>query len=175
MAARNWDTCFRLVLKHEGGFVNHPRDPGGMTNLGVTRRVWEAYVGHLVDEADMRSLTPDLVKPLYKKLYWDKVRADSLPMGVDYAVYDFAVNSGVDRAAKMLQTIAGVTADGVIGPKTLAEVGSLPPVNTIRSLCAARESFLRSLPTWPTFGKGWLRRVNDVSRKALEMTKAPVT
>jgi len=175
MAARNWDQCFRLVLKHEGGYVNNNLDPGGMTNLGVTKRVWEEFVGHRVDEADMRSLTPDMVKPLYKRMYWDKIRGDSLPLGVDYATYDFAVNSGVERAAKMLQTVVGASPDGVIGPKTLAEVGSLPPADVIRSLCAAREAFLQSLKTWPVFGKGWGRRVNDVSRKAVEMTKAPVT
>src|ERR1700686_1791164 len=99
----NFDNVLKLVLKEEGGFVNDPRDPGGMTNLGVTKRVWEAFVGHDVDEAGMRALTPPAVGPLYPQNYWNRVHADDLPVGVDYAVMDYAVNSGTSRAAKTLQ------------------------------------------------------------------------
>lgn len=175
MAVKNWDECFRLVIRHEGGYVNHKDDPGGMTNLGVTRRAWEAYTGHPASEEDMRALTPLRVKTFYKTQYWDKVRGDNLPLGLDYVVYDFAVNSGVARASRMIQTLAGVEADGVIGPKSLAAIGSLPPPDLIRSLCATRLAFLKSLPTWRVFGKGWGRRVNEVEAKALAMAKTPVS
>ena len=171
MAAENWEQCFAMVLKHEGGYVNHPKDPGGMTNLGVTKRAWEQYVGHEVDEATMRGLTPEKVKPFYKAMYWDKIKGDLLPSGVDYAAYDLAVNSGVGRAAKYLQHIAGVTADGVIGPKSMEAILACDPEETVDSLCDRRLDFLKALPTWDTFGKGWGRRVAEVEAKATEMAK----
>jgi len=165
----NWDTCFAMVLKHEGGFVNHPKDPGGMTNLGVTRTNWELYLDHDVTEADMRALTPEMVKPFYKKNYWDRIRGDELPSGVDYAAYDLAVNSGTGRAAKYLQQIAGVTADGVIGPKSLEAIQKCDAEDTVDEICNMRMDFLKNLNTFDTFGKGWTIRVNDVKAKATEM------
>jgi lysozyme family protein len=168
----NWEDAFAAVLKHEGGYVNHPRDPGGMTNLGVTKRTWEAYVGHEVDEAAMRALTPEVVKPFYKKLYWDKIKGDDLPSGVDYAAYDLAVNSGTGRAAKYLQEIAGVPADGVIGPKSIAAIQACPANEMVDALCDMRLDFLKRLPTWDTFGKGWGKRVADVEGKASAMAKS---
>jgi lysozyme family protein len=167
----NWDACFAMVLKHEGGYVNHPSDPGGMTNLGVTKRVWEEFVGHPVDEAAMRALTPDMVKPLYKKNYWDKIKGDQLPAGIDYAAYDLAVNSGTGRAAKYLQRIAGVPDDGVIGPKSMEAIMACDPEETVDAICEMRLEFLQKLPTWGTFGKGWGRRVEEVEAKAAEMAK----
>ena len=160
-----------MVLKHEGGYVNNPKDPGGMTNLGVTKRAWEEYVGHEVDEATMRGLTPEIVKPFYKKCYWDKIRGDELPPGIDYAAYDLAVNSGTGRAAKYLQQIAGVTADGAIGPKSIEAIKACNPEETVDALCDMRLDFLKRLPTWDTFGKGWGRRVEEVESKASEMAK----
>jgi lysozyme family protein len=167
----NWEKSFQMVLKSEGGFVNNPKDPGGMTNLGVTKKVWEEFVGHEVDEAEMRALTPELVKPLYKKNYWDKIKGDQLPIGVDYAAYDLSVNSGTGRAAKYLQRIAGVPDDGAIGPKSVEAIQSCDPDQTVDALCDMRLEFLKRLPTWDTFGKGWGRRVEEVKAKALEMTK----
>jgi lysozyme family protein len=165
----NWDDSFAAVLKHEGGFVNHPKDPGGMTNLGVTKAAWESYVGKTVDEAFMRSLTPEVVKPFYKAMYWDKIKGDQLPAGVDYAAYDLAVNSGVGRAAKFLQTIAGVTADGVLGPKSMGAIRECDPEQAVDALCDMRLDFLKRLPTFDTFGKGWSRRVAEVKDKASGM------
>ena len=167
----NWDASFKMVLKHEGGFVNHPKDPGGMTNLGVTKRAWEEYVGQEVDEAAMRALTPEIVQPFYKKCYWDKIRGDDLPSGIDYAAYDLAVNSGTGRAAKYLQQIAGVAADGAIGPKSIEAIKSCNAEETVDALCGMRLDFLKRLPTWDTFGKGWGRRVEEVEAKATEMAK----
>jgi len=158
----NWQTCLQHVLKSEGGYVNHKDDPGGMTNLGVTKRVWEEWVGHAVDEQTMRNLTPDLVAPLYKKRYWDAVRADDLPSGVDFVVFDCAVNSGVGRASKFLQQAAGVTDDGKIGPGTLQAVMAKDPKELVDTFCDKRQAFLEALPTFATFGKGWSRRVAEV-------------
>ena len=167
----NWDSCFTMVLKHEGGYVNHPKDPGGMTNLGVTKRAWEQYVDHDVTEADMRALTPETVKPFYKAMYWDKIKGDDLPSGVDYAAYDLAVNSGVGRAAKYLQQIAGVPADGIIGRISMEAIKSCDAAEMVDSICDRRLDFLKALPTWDTFGKGWGRRVAEVEAKASEMAK----
>jgi len=165
----NWDKSFEMVLAHEGGFVNNPKDPGGMTNLGVTKAAWEGYVGRPVNEEFMRALTPDAVKPFYKAMYWDKIKGDQLPAGVDYAAYDLAVNSGTSRAAKYLQEIAGVFADGVIGPKSLEAIKSCDPEQTVDALCDMRLDFLKRLPTFETFGKGWSRRVAEVKDKASGM------
>jgi lysozyme family protein len=162
----NFDAALAAVLHHEGGFVNHPADPGGMTNLGCTKKVWEEWVGHPVDERAMRALTPADVAPLYKAKYWDKVRGDDLPTGVDYVVFDAAINSGPGRAAKWLQEVAGVTADGAIGPGTLGAVQSHDPAEIVRKYQARRLAFLEALPTWGTFGKGWGRRVAEVGHAA---------
>lgn len=166
----NFDAALKAILHHEGGFVNHPADPGGMTNLGVTKTVWEEWVGHPVDEKQMRALTPELVGPLYKKKYWDKIKGDDLPDGVDYAVFDAAVNSGPGRAAKWLQGCVGVEQDGGIGPKTLAAVAAFDPKELVEDYAKRRLSFLMDLPHWGTFGKGWSRRVAEVQNTASSMT-----
>ena len=166
----NFEQCLALVLKSEGGFVNNVKDPGGMTNLGVTKAVWENWVGHPVTEADMRALGPKDVAPLYKANYWDKIGGDSLPLGVDYATFDMAVNSGVNRAAKTLQQILGVTpVDGQIGPATLRACEEANAREVATRVCESRLAFLQSLSTYATFGKGWSRRVSDVERLAFNM------
>ena len=167
----NFNLCLQLVLQHEGGYVNNPADPGGMTNLGVTARVWEEWVGHPVDEKQMKALTPAIVAPLYKKKYWDACRADDLVSGLDYCVFDVAVNSGVGRAIKFLQSCVGVTADGGFGPATYAAVkqNEKDPKALIELYCAKRLEFLQSLKTFEVFGKGWSRRVAEVQDKALKM------
>ena len=101
----NFSQCFALVLKHEGGYVDNPADPGGATNLGCTKAVWEQYIGRSVTKDDIKALTPNDVMPLYKAKYWDTIKGDDLPEGVDYAVFDFAINSGPSRAAKALQSV----------------------------------------------------------------------
>ena len=162
----NFPAALALVLKSEGGFVNHPRDPGGVTNLGVTRNVWRDWVNRDVDEAEMRSLTPELVTPLYKARYWDACKCDDLPRGVDYAVFDSAVNMGPQRAAKLLQTALGVTADGVIGRATIAAATAANPVELLDAFSQGKEAFYKSLSTFATFGKGWLNRVSHVQDAA---------
>jgi len=162
----NFPASLALVLKAEGGFVNHPRDPGGMTNLGVTRNVWREWVKRDVDEAEMRSLTPEKVMPLYKTKYWDACKCDELPLGVDYAVFDFAVNAGVSRASKTMQTALGTAADGIVGPATIGVAVNADPDHFLEKFSAAKEHFYRGLQTFDVFGKGWLRRVSEVKQTA---------
>ena len=165
----NFDKCFELMLGHEGGYVNNPSDPGGRTNLGVTQRAWETYLNRSVTEIEMRGLTPETVKPFYKLNYWDKIKGDQLPAGVDYAAFDLAVNSGVGRAARYLQQIAGTLSDGVIGPKSIEAIKSCDPKQAIEAICDMRLDFLKPLPTFVTFGKGWNRRVAEVKDKSAAM------
>lgn len=165
----NFEKALAAVLHHEGGFVNHPADPGGMTNLGCTKKVWEEFVGHPVDEKAMRALTPADVAPLYKRAYWDKIKGDDLPAGVDYAVFDASINSGPGRAAKWLQECVGATPDGAIGPGTLQAVAARDPAEIVDLYQAKRLRFLKALNTWDTFGKGWERRVLEVEKAAETM------
>jgi lysozyme family protein len=161
-----FEYAMRLLLRHEGGFVNHPKDPGGMTNLGVTKAVWEAHTGKPATEADMRALTPEAVQPVYKSRYWDAIRGNELPHGVDYCLFDCAVNSGPGRAVKILQYVLYQKVDGVLGPKTLAAIMNADPVELIEDYSQRRLEFLQSLPTWETFGKGWGKRVAEVEMEA---------
>jgi len=165
----NFEKSLAELLKHEGGFVNHPSDPGGATNLGVTQAVWEDWIDRTVSEENMKALTPAKVAPLYKELYWDRIKGDKLPSGVDYVVFDAAVNSGASRAAKWLQTTVAAVADGAIGEQTLKLVVLTNPQMLIDKYSANRLAFLQRLATWPTFGKGWERRVEEVRATALKM------
>lgn len=171
----NFDAALVKLLAHEGGYVNHPADPGGMTNLGVTRRVWEEFTGKPASESDMRALTPAKVGLLYKARYWDACKADDLPAGVDYAVFDAAVNSGPRQAAKWLQRAVGVADDGAIGKMTLAAVAAKPAADVVQRFNDQRMAFLRGLSTFNTFGKGWSRRVADVQAVASSMVSGSTT
>lgn len=166
--------CFAETLSHEGGFVNHPLDPGGMTNLGVTRKTWAAWTGRKVSEvseAEMRSLTPERVVTVYHQNYWQAVRGDDLPRGVNMMVFDIAVNSGPKRAILMLQkginSLKGsrvkVAVDGAIGPKTIAAARSADSVDLIKAIANSRLWFYIDLSTFKTFGKGWMVRLLDVA------------
>ena len=168
----NFEKSLAELLKHEGGFVNHPSDPGGATNLGVTQAVWEDWIDRAVSEENMKALTPAKVAPLYRELYWDRVKGDKLPSGVDYCVFDAAVNSGASRAAKWLQTTVAAVPDGAIGEQTLKLVLLTNPQMLIDKYSANRLAFLQRLETWPTFGKGWERRVREVQQTATDMCKA---
>lgn len=169
MTKENFGKSFSYVLSHEGGYSNHPKDPGGATNLGVTKKVWEEYVKRPVTIEEMKLLKVSDVKSLYKEKYWDAINGDSLPSGVDHCLFDYAVNSGPQRAARLLQSIAGVIIDGKIGPKTLAAISVLNPVTLVYEICDGRLKFLQSLPTFGTFGKGWTKRVKRVEAEALDL------
>lgn len=169
---QNFDKAIEHTLKEEGGYVNNPKDPGGMTNLGVTARVWEEWVGHPVDEKQIRALTKADVVPLYQRKYWNATRCSELPSGIDLCVFDTAVNSGPGRAVKILQNCLGVPADGAIGPTTIAAVSQFKGsslIHLIEDYCSARQAFLISLPTFATFGKGWTARVTRLKEHATKM------
>ena len=168
---QNFDKALVAVLVHEGGFSNNKADPGGMTNLGCTKAVWEEHCGHDVDEKAMRALTPNDVGPLYRQKYWNKICGDDLPSGVDYVVFDAAINSGPGRAAKWLQACVGVEPDGGIGPKTLAAVRAFDAKQLVDDYGKRRLSFMMDLSTWDTFGKGWTRRVLEVTATGEQMTE----
>lgn len=161
------EICIPRILKHEGGFVDHPRDPGGATNKGITLATFRRYIKPRGTVADLRRLTTGQATIVYKRRYWDAVCADLLPVGVDYAVADFAVNSGPRRAARYLQASVGATVDGRIGPQTIAATRAMPPEDVVTALCDKRLAFLQRLRTWRSFGRGWGRRVADVRADAL--------
>jgi lysozyme family protein len=168
-----FNAALKIVLKHEGGYVNHPKDPGGRTNLGVTQRVWEAWTGKPATETEMRGLTVDMVAPLYRKKYWDKVRAPELPAGLDLHVFDFGVNAGPARAIRYLQMMVGSSPDGIWGPATKRALGNYVQqygaAKAIARYGELREQYYRQLRTFPTFGRGWLRRNREVTASALGM------
>ena len=168
-----FDTCLAIILHEEGGYVNNKADPGGMTNLGITRNTWEAWSKKAASEADMRALKPATVAPLYRANYWSPLCCDRLPPALALCVFDFGVNTGTKRAARYLQQFVGAFADGNIGPATLAAVDGWIAVHgvaaAVRGYQEARRSFYRQLATFKTFGKGWLRRVDEVQALALGM------
>ena len=166
---QNFDKCMSMLLKHEGGYVNHPSDPGGMTNLGITKRTYDEYHGTDIDEEGMRNLKKSGVEPIYRQNYWNRCRCQDLPSGVDWAVFDFAVNAGTGRAAKALQKAVEVEQDGFIGPLTLMKVKHHEVVNIINRIATYREQFYRSLSTFDTFGKGWIRRNDETREQAISM------
>ena len=161
------------VLKHEGGFVQHPRDPGGATKFGITRETLARAKKRPASINDVRRLSRKEAIAIYRQLYWEAVRADELPPGLDLAAFDLAVNSGPTRAVKMLQTALGVEADGIIGPITLGAAREADAPETIRRLTKARLGFLGRLATWPVFGLGWRRRVLAVEQEALRLASLP--
>ena len=165
----NFDKCLEMILHHEGGYVNHPKDPGGETNLGVTKRVYEEWGG----QKNMKDLTVEDVAPIYKKNYWGRAKCDQLPSGLDLAVFDWSVNSGVGRAVKKLQKMIGTVADGGIGPNTLKSLEEYIRHHgletTIENYKDIRQAFYRSLSTFNTFGKGWTKRNNETLEAALKM------
>ena len=165
----NFETALAKVLEHEGGFVNHPRDPGGATNLGVTLRTWQEWRRRPVTVEQLKDLTPSDVAPMYRKKYWNIAGCDSLPAGLDYVVFDFAVNAGPGRALKTLQTAVGATPDGVLGPKTLAAITALGVEKSIERFTEERLKFYRSLPTFDVFGRGWTRRSKESEDAAKTM------
>ena len=156
-----------MLLHHEGGYVNHPKDPGG-ENLGVTRAVYEQWVGRQVMDGEMKALTVEDVAPIYISNYWDKIRGDDLPSGLDFAAFDWAVNSGTGRPAKVIQKYISAKQDGAIGWGTLALVAENDPSKMIQYL-EQRQKFYERLKTFETFGKGWTRRNQETLKAAMEM------
>lgn len=169
----NFDRCLSEVLQHEGGWADDPHDPGGATMRGITIGTFRAWKGRGVTKAELRAISDADLRAIYRQKYWDAVRGDYLPAGLDLVAFDAAVNSGVSRGAKWLQTALGVAADGKIGPATLAAARKAHPEAVIDRATSARLAWLRTLPTWGRFGKGWSRRVDSVHEEASAMAKAP--
>ena len=165
----NYDLCLETILHHEGGYVDHPDDPGGETNLGVTKKVYEEWGG----TKNMKDLTVEDVAPIYKKNYWDRVKGDELPSGLDLCVFDFGVNAGTGRAAKYLQSMVGATADGAIGPATLRAVHAYVQIEGLEHAIGEyqhkRQGYYEGLKHFATFGRGWTRRVSETTALAFEM------
>jgi lysozyme family protein len=172
MAADAFHDALDIVLSHEGGFSDHRSDPGGATNLGITRATLAAFRKAPVTRDDVKRLGREEAARIYRALYWDRIDGDALPAGVDLMVFDYAVNSGPERAVRTLQTLAGAPADGRIGPATRAAVAAADPAALISGIASRRTSFLRRLPTFGVFGRGWTRRVERVTAAALAM-RAP--
>jgi len=158
----SFDTAVSLVLEHEGGLVNHPSDPGGLTKYGISQRAYPTL--------DIASLTEEDAKAIYKRDYWDRVQGDLLPEGISTLVFDSAVNQGVVRATLLLQKALGVDADGIIGPRTLAAASRANPRDFAVKFGAERAVHYARLPTFPIFGRGWMRRLLDVTVRSTHGT-----
>jgi len=167
----NFDKCLHMLLEHEGGYVNNKHDKGGMTNLGVTKRVYDKWIGRESTEQEMRDLTPDDVAPIYKKNYWNRVKGDSLPSGLDWACFDWAVNSGSGRPAKAVQRAVGATQDGAIGNQTLGLIAEKDPKFIIDYVYTVRQAFYESLDDYKHFGRGWSRRNTETLHQAMKMVE----
>ena len=176
---RNYDKALKELLASEGGYTNEATDPGGPTNFGIT--IYDAHMylnpvlsgkppWNLYDINFMKRMKLEEAKSIYRAKYWKRLQCDLLPDGVDYSVFDYGVNSGVTRSARLLQELVGANPDGFIGPKTLdATTRYGDKINLIKAFNAKRLSFLRGLRHWPTYGRGWTTRVNKVNRISLNM------
>ena len=157
----NFDRCMNEVFAHEGGYVNDPHDTGGETNMGISKRAYP--------HEDIKGMTRARAAEIYRRDYWDAVRGDDLPFGLDLVAFDAAVNSGVSRGAKWLQQAIGVTPDGKIGPATLAAAKSTYQPAAIMRAVGFRRNFLTQLPGWAHFGAGWDKRLKSVEAEATAM------
>ena len=170
-----FERCLTEVLRHEGGYVDHPSDPGGATNMGITRKTLARWrkVSPWTDlpKAAVVALKRDEAALIYRASYWNACEADAMPAGVDLALFDFAVNSGPDRAVRVLQAALGVAADGAVGPVTVGAVSAANPAKLINAICDRRLGFLGRLSSFATFGRGWTRRVAEIRAAALAAAK----
>ena len=170
----NFDRCLRFVRRWEGGWSDHPRDPGGPTRWGITLKTLKAFRidfngDGVIDGRDLSVMTEGQAASIYQDRFWDKARCDILPLGLDLAVFDSAVNQGPARAVKFLQKAVGVRADGIIGAKTMAAIQSRPTADILTEFMARRAVHYSSLVIVMTFGLGWFRRMFDCHRASLAM------
>lgn len=170
----NFARCLAHVLKSEGGWADHPSDPGGATMKGITIGTYRDWKGRAVTKAELRAISDAEVAEIYRRNYWNAVRGDDLPAGLDLVAFDAAVNSGVSRGARWLQQAVGVAADGKVGPQTVAAAKAAHAEVVIDRACDIRLGFLRGLKTWSTFGTGWGRRVESVRETATAMIATPI-
>jgi len=168
MAKGNFAACLAKTLAWEGGWSDNARDPGGATMKGITLATYRQHLAGAT-KAQLRAISDAEVEAIYRDGYWRPVKGEDLPAGIDLATFDYGVNSGPGTAARQLQRVVAVSADGVIGPNTLKAVKIEPAADVIKKLCARRIGALRSLAIWNTFGKGWSRRVASIEASALAM------
>ena len=162
MAASTYDEALRRLLVHEGGYTNHPADPGGPTNFGITIDDYRKYVKPNATAADVRAMKLEEAKAIYRRRYWDAQRCDELPAGVDYSVFDYGVNSGIGRSGKVLRRVVGLpdNTSAVTDQVLYAVAGGIRRRLSSRSTTSGLRS---SKPgTWPVFGRGWATRVAEV-------------
>lgn len=174
MADTRFDICLSEVLRHEGGYVDHPVDPGGATNMGITRKTLARWrnVSPWWDlpKSEVQKLSRTEAGRIYKAGYWNRCRADDMPAGIDLAPFDYAVNSGPDRAIRALQAVLGVVVDGLVGPLTIGAAARDNGSRVVNALCDRRLGFLKGLSTFSTFGRGWTSRVASIRAAALAVT-----
>ena len=171
MAASSYDEVLRRLLAHEGGYANHPSDSGGPTKFGVTLAVYRQYVRKNATAADIRAMSIEQAKTISRARYWNALSCDQLPAGLDYAVFDYGVHSGVARAARVLRHVAGAGAGARIDAAAITQIAARDSKALINAVCDERLAFLRRLKTWPVFGVGWSRRMADVRQAALAMAQ----
>lgn len=176
---KNFDLFLSEILKHEGGYVNHPKDAGGPTNKGITLVNFRKFVKPNGTIEDLKKLTDEQAGIVYRRNYWDAVLGAELPSGLDLATGDYAVNSGPSRPVKAIQKIVGVPQDGKIGPVTLAAIAKHDVKKLINALCDERLAFMKRAKNtktgellWPTFGRGWKSRVDDIRAKSLSIANS---
>lgn len=170
MTTSTYDEALRRLLTHEGGYTNHPSDPGGPTSFGITIHDYRRYVKPNATAADVRAMKLDEAKAIYRTKYWNAQRCDELPAGVDYSVFDYGVNSGIGRSGKVLRRVIGLSdTTYVVTDEVLRAVAKRDPKAVIVAINDERLAFLKRLRTWPVFGKGWSRRVSEVRAVSLRM------
>lgn len=171
MAETRFEICLAEVLRHEGGYVDHPSDPGGATNMGITRKTLARWRNVSpwwnLPKAEVQKLTRTEAARIYRAGYWNLCRAANMPPGIDLALFDFAVNSGPDRAIRTLQAVLGVVVDGLVGPLTIGAAARADARAVVTGMCDRRLGFLRGLSTFSTFGRGWTSRVSAIRTAAL--------
>lgn len=167
----NFNKSLEYTFGWEGGYTNHPADPGGPTNWGITIFDYRRYIDPAGSAADVKKMKKEQAAQIYKEKYWDLQHCDKMPGGLDFAMFDYGVNSGIGRSQKALQKILKVEPDGIIGQKTLTAMRLQDTQYMIRALCAERLRFLRGLKTWPVFGAGWKRRVEGVEQQAISILR----
>jgi lysozyme family protein len=165
----NFAACLRLTLAYEGGWSDNKADPGGATMKGITLATYSAWLGRDATKDELKAIPQGHVETIYRNQYWDKVRGDDLPAGLDLVAFDAAVNSGVKRGATWLQLAVGAIPDGMVGGATVGAAKAAAHDKAVGVACDCRLAFLKSLKTWPTFGKGWAARVAKVRAAAFAM------
>ena len=147
----DFETALTRLLAHEGGYVAHAADRGGETNMGISKRSYPLE--------DIRNLTRARAAEIYARDFWGPAGCDCVPDPIKYHLFDAAVHHGVRGAVRLLQGVVGETQDGILGPRTLQAVQSMPAPRLASRFIGARLDLMAGLTSWPAFGRGWARRL----------------